>query len=101
MDENPNQKSNSAVTTLKWLGVGLAPILISLLVMSQNGPSQGWEALVLLFICVICNLLGGFGCTRNIKDTFNRIFLGLFLAVSFFAVSAIVAILDSCSHMQF
>jgi hypothetical protein len=100
MDENPNPKNSSATTTLIWLTVGLAPILVLLIAVSGNGPSQVLGRVLFIF-CVICNLLGGFGCARNVKDGLSRVLLGVFLSVCFFVVSVIVALLEACSHMQF
>jgi len=100
-DDNPDPRSNKAAVTLMWLAVGLAPIPIILLAGSANGPPQGSGGTVLLVFCVICNLLGGFGCVRNTKGWAARIALGLFLAGCFFAVSVIVAVFEACSHMQF
>jgi hypothetical protein len=82
-----------------WLMVGLAPILILLLAVSGNGLSPG-DLMSLLVLCVVCNLIGGFGCARNVKDWVARIALGLVLAGCFFVLSVIVAVFEACSHMQ-
>src|SRR5580704_4352012 len=100
MDENPNPKNKSAAITLMWSAVGLAPIPILLLVVSVIGASQTSDVIFLLFLCVTCNLLGGFGCARSVKNQAARIALGLFLAGCFFVVTVIVPIFVGFSHMQ-
>jgi FtsH-binding integral membrane protein len=97
---NPNPKNKSAAITLIWLMVGLAPVPILVLVTSVIGVSQGLDGIFLLFLCVTCNLLGGFGCARNLKNQAARIALGLFLAGCFFVATVIIPILVGFSHIQ-
>lgn len=100
-EQKSDPKAKSGFVTLIWLIVGLAPIPILLLAVSAAGASQGATGGVsLLILCVICNLLGGFGCARNVKDSVSRIFLGLSLSGCFFVLCVIVAVFQACAHMQ-
>jgi hypothetical protein len=101
MNDDPDPKYNSAAITLMWLAIGLAPILILLLLSSSNEPSHMSGAIVLLVFCVGCNLLGGFGCARNVKDSLLRSVLGLILSGCFFVICVIVAVYQACSNMRF
>ncbi|HXC34908.1 MAG TPA: hypothetical protein VNV43_03485 [Candidatus Acidoferrales bacterium] len=100
MDNNPIGK-NPAIAFL-WLMVGLAPTVILLAFVSSSDPPPKWvnPVFVLLF-CALCNLAGGIGCVRNIKDGLLRSILGLFLAFCFFVLSIVIALFQACSHMQF
>lgn len=95
---DPNHDESAVAITFVWLVVGLAPTFILLgLISSKQTP-----ALVPVFVlCLACNLVGGFGCTRRIQSVVARIFLGLLLAGFFFALSCIVAIFQACAHMNF
>ena len=102
MENKPNERDSAgkrATITLIWLAVGLAPMVIILGSLSSNGsPSKGVTVLV---ITVICNILGGFGCARNVEDILSRSILGLFFSGCFFVLCVIVAVYQACSHMQF
>ena len=96
-ETDPKKKENDAAVTFIWLIVGLAPTLILLAMVSAKRP-EGFVPV--LFICAACNLLGGLGCTRRIKDGIVRVFLGLLLAGFFFILSWVVALFQACSHMN-
>jgi FtsH-binding integral membrane protein len=103
MDNEPNNpapKFNNTAITFIWLIVGLLPIPILILVTSVIGVSQGIDGIFLLFLCVTCNLLGGFGCARNLKNQAARITLALFLAGCFFVSTVIIPLLVGFSHIQ-
>lgn len=97
---NPNPKLTSKAITFIWLIVGLLPVPILILVTSVIGVSQGIDGIFLLFLCVTCNLLGGFGCARNLKNQAARIALALFLAGCFFVSTVIIPLLVGFSHIQ-
>jgi hypothetical protein len=100
-ESNSGAKADKAAGTFLWLLVGLAPIGIWLIVLTSR-PAQRSSTLgsILFFGCVACNLLGGFGCVRNVKDVLVRIILGLFLTVFFFVLSLVIPLFQACSHMN-
>ena len=99
MNNTPNSRGKRATITLIWLAVGLAPIPILLSLASASAHFQESAGLALFFLCIVCNLIGAFGCVRNVKDPLFRNTLGLFLAGCFFVLSVIVAVFEACSHM--
>jgi hypothetical protein len=80
-----------------WVLVGLAPIPLLLMLVSTNRPDPTLVS-ALLIISPICCLCGGIGCLGGIKSIPVRIILGLFLAVFFFGLAAMVALFQACSH---
>jgi MFS family permease len=96
-NSGPNEKEYNPAPAFLWLLVGLAPIPILLAMVSSRTPRPAWGMSV-FFLCVACNLLGGLGCLRGIKNIAVRIILGLFLGAFFFVLSCVVAIFQACSH---
>jgi hypothetical protein len=82
---------------MMWLLVGLVPIPVLLVLVSQNPPNRSWAPVVFI-VCAICNLCGGLGCLGGIKNVAVRILLGIFLGVFFFLLSWLVAAFEACSH---
>lgn len=100
MENNPDQDSKGAMLAFFWLLVGLAPILIYLVVFAPDSPHPKWLNPMFLFVfCALCNLFGGFGCVREVKNEAARVLLGLFLGAFFFVLSWVVAVFQACSHM--
>jgi hypothetical protein len=102
MSDAPNQnpEEKDPIIAFLWLLVGLAPIVILLITTSLFPPPYHTWGGVVILICVLCNLLGGIGCVRNIKDGALRLVLGIFLAVFFFLLSLAVVVFQACSHMN-
>jgi hypothetical protein len=98
MNNDLNPKGKSAVITLIWLMVGLAPIPILLLLASASAQVQESVGLALFFLCVVFNLIGAFGCVRNVEGGASRIIFGLFLAAGFFVLSVVAAVFEACSN---
>jgi hypothetical protein len=99
-ETNPNPKEKNPIVAFVWLLVGLAPILILLITTSLYPPPyHNWAGVVIL-VCVLCNLLGGIGCVRSVKDGALRLFLGILLAGFFFLLSLAVVVFQACSHMN-
>jgi hypothetical protein len=100
-EPNPNLKKHNPVFIFIWLLVGLAPIPMVLIMISAVKPgSAPAQSLIPIALVVVpaCNLLGGIGCLGGIKNVAVRIILGIFLAAFFFALTAIVAVFQACSH---
>jgi hypothetical protein len=97
-NSNPNGK-NPLIAFL-WLLVGLAPILILLVTTSLSAPPYHTWAGAIILVCVLCNLFGGIGCVRNVKDGALRLFLGIILAGFSFLLSLAVVVFQACSHMN-
>ena len=99
-DENNSDPDNKdPIVAIMWLLVGLVPIVI-LLSITSSRPSHLPMGVVLIG-CAACNLLGGFGCLRGIKNAGTRFVLGLFLSGFLFVLSWGIAILQACSHASF
>lgn len=98
MDTESDPKDKDSARAFIWLMVGLAPILIFLVAFSASHPLRAVNPLLIFGLCALCNLLGGLGCVRNLKDGGTRTFLGLFLAGCFFVLSWIVAVFQACSQ---
>jgi hypothetical protein len=97
-EPNPNPNEKNPLITLLWLAVGLAPVFILLSITSSPGPRPSLG--LVLIVCAICNLLGGIGCLRSIKDVGKRVGLGILLAGFFFALSWGIVLFQACSHMN-
>jgi hypothetical protein len=98
---HPNQYQSDPAFAFLWLLVGLAPILILLVIMtSGGGRPRGLDPAAVFLVCALCNLVGGFGCVRSVKNGALRVIFGLFLAAIFFVLSWVIAIFQACSgHM--
>jgi hypothetical protein len=96
----PDKKTHDRPLAILWLPVGLVPIPVLLVMFSLNSKPSSWAVVVVLVACVACHLLGGFGCVGGIKNTAVRIILGIFLALFFFLLTAVVVLFQACSHMN-
>ena len=94
---HPNQYQSDPAFAFLWLLVGLAPIPFLLAIMSSKiGPTL-LNPMVVFLLCAFCNLVGGFGCVRSVKNGALRLIFGLFLAAIFFVLSWIIAIFQASS----
>jgi hypothetical protein len=100
---DPGGEDNRAVFITIWLLVGLAPIPILLAAVPANGGRPAWswvDPMALFLFCATCNLVGGIGCLRYLRDPAARIFLGVLLGAFFFLLSWGIVVFQACSHMN-
>jgi hypothetical protein len=93
----PNQHQSDPAFAFLWLLVGLAPIPILLVIISSKNAPRLLDPIAVFFVCTLCNLVGGFGCVRSVKNVALRVILGLFLGAIFFVLSWVIAIFQACS----
>jgi hypothetical protein len=93
-ENNPEPGNKDPIVAIMWLLVGLVPIVILLAIVSSPSPHTSFG--VVLIGCAVCNVLGGFGCLRGVKNTGAWIVLGLFLSGFLFVLSWGIAFLQAC-----
>jgi hypothetical protein len=81
-----------------WVIVGLLPIPILLTLVASNQPRPSFP--IVLILCALCNLFGGIGCLRSMKEPVSRILLGIMLGGVFFVLSWGIVLFQACSHMN-
>jgi hypothetical protein len=94
---HPNQYQSDPAFAFLWLLVGLAPIPFLLAIISSKSGPTLLNPIVVFLVCALCNLVGGFGCVRSIKNGALRVILGLFLGAFFFVLSWGIAFFQACS----
>lgn len=103
MDEpqKPEPKDSNPLVTFLWFLLGMLPIPVVLYLSRSNAPHPPWLTFqVLLVGCFLCNVVGGIGCLRRVKDEAMRVMLGLLLGGLFFVICLVIAVFLACSNMN-
>ncbi len=99
--ENPNPKDSNPVVVFLWFLLGMLPIPVVLFLSQPNAPHPVWlNFQVLLVFSIVCNVVGGIGCLRRVKDDVSRVILGFFLGLLFFIICCVTAVFMACSNMR-
>jgi hypothetical protein len=89
-------RTNKPWLVIVWFLVAFVPSIVAMPLLSQPSAKRGANLWLLIVLAAVCCVVSGIGVMRVVENRVLRIVLGLFLAVGFFALNALIVVFVGC-----